>query len=166
MKWQEPGSESSKTTRFPPMPVGLCSPTEADHLPVNCSLLQSDLCRADGGTPQWELQAESCGNERQGYTVLPTELRGRSRRRLLIHARDLDLAQRATRERRLRDVQAIGGSRHGLTASSREIQSALSLSCFPGLSALGTFLRRDSAQACVLQVGTPSFGSSHCVRTT
>jgi hypothetical protein len=53
-----------------------------------------------------------------------------------------------------------------LTTSSREIQSALSLSWFSGVSALGTTLRRDSAQPWLLQVGTPSFGSSHCVKTT
>jgi len=32
--------------------------------------------------------------------------------------------------------------------------------------AFGTILRRDSAQPWLLQVGTPSFGSSHCVKTT
>ncbi len=166
MKWQEPGSESSKTTRFPPMPVGLCSPTEADHLPVNCNLLRSRLCRAVEGTPQWELLAGSLGNVPQGCIVLPKALRDRSERHPLIHGRDRDFAQRASREQRLRDVQAIGESRRGLTTGSREIQSALSLSWFSGVSAFGTTLRRDSAQPWLLQVGTPSFGSSHCVKTT
>ena len=40
---------------------------------------------------------------------------------------------RANREQRLPDVQAIGGSRHGSTTSSREIQPALSLSWFFGI---------------------------------
>lgn len=133
MKWQEPGSESSKTTRFPPMPVGLCSPTEADHLPVNCNLLRSRLCRAVEGTPQWELPAGSLVNERQGCIVLPRARRARSGRRLLIHARERDFALRASRAQRLPDVQAIGGPRHGLTAGSREIQPALSLSWFFGI---------------------------------
>jgi hypothetical protein len=108
----------------------------------------------------------SLGNERQGYIVLPKGHRARSERHLPFHARDRDFVQHANRGQKPPDVQAIEVSRHGLTTSFREIQPALSLSCFPGASALGTILCRDSAQPCVLQVGTPSFGSSHCVRAT
>ncbi len=82
------------------------------------------------------------------------------------HARDRDFVQHANRGQKPPDVQAIGGSRHGLTTSSREIQPALLLSWFSGVSDVGTILRRDSAQPWLLQVGTPSFGSSHCVKTT
>jgi hypothetical protein len=102
----------------------------------------------------------------KGYIVLSKVLRARSEQRLLVHARDRDFAQHANREQKSLDVQVIGGSRHGLTTSSREIQPALSLSWFSGVSALGTILRRDSAQPWLLQVGTPSFGSSHRVKTT
>ena len=65
--------------------------------------------------------------------------RARSERHLPFHARDRDF---------------------------REIQPALLLSWFSGVSAVGTILRRDSTQPWLLQVGTPSFGSSHCVKTT
>src|ERR1022692_412170 len=116
--------------------------------------------------PLWELQAGSRGNRRQAHIVLPTAPHVRSRRLRLIHAKGLDFAQHANREQKSRDVQVIGGSRHGLTTSSREIQPALSLSWFSGESDVGTILRRDSAQPWLLQVGTPSFGSSHCVKTT
>jgi len=85
---------------------------------------------------------------------------------LLIHARDRDFVRHGNREQKSLGAQVIGGSRPGLTTSSREIQPALSLSWSCGESALGTILRRDSAQPWPLQVGTPSFGSSHCVRTT
>src|SRR5579871_728834 len=83
--------------------------------------------------PLWELPAGSHGNARQGYTVLPKALRDRSERHPLIHGRDRDSALRASQEQRLPDVQAIGGSRRGLTAGSREIQPALSLSWFFGI---------------------------------
>jgi hypothetical protein len=83
--------------------------------------------------PQWEPPAASLGNERQGCIVLPKVPHAQSERHLLIHARDRDFAQRANREQRLPDVQAIGGSRRGLTTGSREIQPALSLSWFFGI---------------------------------
>src|ERR1039457_6654218 len=116
--------------------------------------------------PQSELPAGSLGNERQGCIVLPKVPHAQSERHLLIHARDRDFAQHANREQKSLDVQVIGGSRHGLTTGSREIQPAQLLSWFSGASACGTISRRDSAQPWLLQVGTPSFGSSHCVKTT
>ena len=108
-----------------------CSNLQRRILRGSCNPLRCHLYLAGEGTPQWELLAGSLGNARQGHIVLPKALRARSGQRLLIHARDRDFAQRASREQRLRDVQAIGGSRHGLTTSSREIQPALSLSWFP-----------------------------------
>src|ERR1022692_5252791 len=116
--------------------------------------------------PLWELQAGSRGNGRQAHIVLPPAPHVRSGQRRLIHATGLDFAQLANREQKSRDVQVIGVSRHGLTTSSREIQPALLLSWFSGASAFGTILRRDSAQPWLLQVETPSVGSSHCVKTT
>jgi len=115
------------------MPVGLCSPTEADHLPVNCNRLRSHPCLADGETPLWELRAGCHGNERQGYIFLPTVLRDRSERHLLIHGRDRGFAQHANLGQKPPDVQMIGGSHRGLTTGSREIQPALSLSWFFGI---------------------------------
>lgn len=117
-------TDADQPNRYP-MPARACltvSPTKVDRPPVNCNLLRSDLGRAGEETPQWELQAGSCGNEPQDHIVLPTELRARSGRRLLIHARDRDCALRANREQRLLDVQVIAGSHHGLTKDSREIQ--------------------------------------------
>jgi hypothetical protein len=99
-----------------------------------------------------------------GYIILSKVLRARSEQRLPIHATDRDFAQRANREQRLPDVLAIGGSRHELTTGSREIQPALLLSWSSGVSALGSISRRDSAQPWFLHVGTPSVGSSHCVK--
>ena len=77
----------------------------------------------------WQGLAEMSGK----VTSFFPRARARSGRHLLIHARDRDFAQRANRGQRLPDVRVIGGSRHGLTKGSREIQPALSLSSFFGI---------------------------------
>src|SRR5208337_1115101 len=116
-----------------PIPASAWLTVLTDYLPVNCNRHRSHPCLADGETPLWELRAGSHGNERQAHIVLPKGRRARSGRLPPTYVQGREFALRANRAQRLRDGRAIGVSRLGLTASSREIQPALSLSWFFGI---------------------------------
>jgi hypothetical protein len=92
------------------------------------------------------------GNERPACIVLPKVPHARSEPHLPIQTRDRDFTQRARLEQKSLDVPVILGSRHGLKTS--------------GASVFGTILLRDSAQSALVQAGTPSSGSSHCLKIT
>ncbi len=103
-----------------------------DRPPGNCNPLHWRPYLAGERTPQWALLAEPFGNAQQVHIVLPKGRRVRSGRLPPTHAQGRDFALRASRAQRLLDGRAIGGSRLGLTISSREIQPARSLSWFSG----------------------------------
>jgi len=111
-------------------------------------------------------QVGSLGNKRQGYIVLPKGAvpdqndTYRFMREIEISRSTRTESRNHWMSKRLEDL--VTDRKQTLTKFDLHYHSHRSSECVP----FRTILLRDSAQPWLLQVGTPRFDSSHCVKTT